>query len=68
MTITKTEMERATEIATAHAFLTTAMRCVDNARIDLNYTDIVVGDELWEAYEILDKLLIKLREEMCKED
>lgn len=67
MTTTKTEMERATEIASAHTNLATAMRCVDYARMGLNHTDVEIEEELWEAYDILDKLLIKLREEMYKE-
>lgn len=67
MTSIGTEMGRKAEIASAHAYLATALNCVDDARRDLDFTDMEVGDELWEAYEILDKLLIKLREEMCKE-
>lgn len=67
MTSIRTKIGRTAEIASAHAHLVTALHCVDNARIDLDYTDVEVGDELWEAYEILDKLSIKLREEMCKE-
>lgn len=67
MTTIRTKIGRTAEIATAHAYLATAMGCVDDARRNLDYTDVEVGDELWEAYEILDKLMIKLREEMCKE-
>lgn len=66
MTATETEMERVKEIVTAHAHLAIAMHCVDYARKRLDNTDVEAGDELWEAYEILDNLLIKLREEMHK--
>ena len=68
MTSIRTRMGRKAEIASAHAFLATALHCVDAAIKDLDYTDVTAGDELWEAYEILDKLLVKLREEMCKEE
>lgn len=67
MTMTKTEMERVKEITTAHAYLAIAKHNVDYARKCLDYTDVEAGDEIWEAYEVLDKLLIKLREEMFKE-
>ena len=66
MTSIRTKMGRKAEIASAHTRLATALYCVDNARNDLDYTDVEAGDELWEAYEILDKLMIKLREEMFK--
>lgn len=67
MTMTKTEMERVKEIASAHTYLATARYGVEHAITHLDNTDVVMGDELWEAYEILDNLMIKLREEMYKE-
>lgn len=66
MAITKAEMERVDEIATAHTYLTTAKHSVDYARMRLNYTDVEIEEELWEVYDVLDKLLIKLREEIYK--
>lgn len=67
MTMTKTEMARVNEITTAHAYLAIAKHNVDYARMRLNHTDVEMEEELWEVYEVLDKLLIKLREEMYKE-
>lgn len=66
MTMTKTEMERVNEIITAHAYLAIAKHNVDYARMHLNHTDVEIEEELWEVYDVLDKLLIKLREEMYK--
>ena len=66
MTVTETEMERATEIASAHTYLATAKYGVEHAITRLNYTDVEIEEELWEVHEILQKLLIKLREEMYK--
>ena len=68
MTTIRTEMERVDEIATAHTYLTIAKHSVDFARMRLNHTDVEIEEELWEAYDILDKLLIKLREEIYKEE
>lgn len=67
MTTTKTDMERVAEISSAHAYLATAKHDVKNAITRLNYTDVEVEEELWEVYGVLDRLLIKLREEMYKE-
>ena len=66
MTITKTEMERVEDITTAHAYLAIAKHNVDYARMRLNHTDVEMEEELWEVYDILDKLSIKLREEIYK--
>lgn len=67
MTATKTEIERTTEIASARENLATAKRSVDFARMRLNHTDVEIEEELWEVYDLLDKLVIKLREEIYKE-
>ena len=67
MTMNKKEIERVKEITTAHAYLAIAKHNVDYARMRLNLTDVEIEEELWEAYEILDKLLIKLCEEIYKE-
>ena len=66
MTATKTEIERLTEIASARENLATAKSSVDFARMRLNHTDVGIEEELWEVYDILDKLVIKLREEIYK--
>lgn len=67
MTTTKTGMERATEIASAHAYLATARYGVEHAIKRLNYTDMEIED-LWDVRVILDNLMIKLCEEMYKEE
>lgn len=62
MTMTEAKIENAMEAASAYAYLVIARRCADNARMRLKYTDIIADKKLLDVYEVLDKLLIELRE------
>lgn len=67
MTMNDMETETAMDLASAHAYLMIAQRCVDNARIRLKYTDIMADRKLLDVYNVIDDLLDELHEETFKE-
>lgn len=57
-----TDIEKAIELASAHAYLIIAKRCVENTRMR-PYVDRMMGKRLLEVYDTLDELLNELHEE-----
>ena len=65
----KENIERMTDLASAHAYLSVAKRCVDNARMQLKYTDMRAEERtLADVYDILNTVLTDLRDEWEKEE
>lgn len=65
----KENIEKKMELTSVHAYLTIALRCVDNARMHLKYTDMRVEEKtLAYVYDVLNATMIDLRDEWEKEE
>ena len=65
----KENIEKKMELTSAHAYLSVAKRCVDNARMHLKYADMRTEERtLADVYDILYAVLNDLRDEWEKEE
>ena len=65
----KEDIEKMMEQASAHAYLSVAKRCVDNARMLLKYTDMRAEEKsLTDVYDVLNTVLSDLRDELYEEE
>ena len=65
----KEKIERMMDLASAHAYLVIAKRCVENARMELKYTDTRVEERtLIDVYDTLCTVLSDLHDECYMEE